>query len=155
MERLHKGVFGSEFMPAKNAPFGFQTGQQKFINKLTHNSGWYNKKGEKLGFGDLDVNDLRLIIAGLEPDEMFIVLSEHDSFWRFVTRVSIIGSMAATKPDEKAPGPQYVSEKAMYAFAKGIAYTINRGRDFVYMGIPFINLSSAQLLNLMTKGGEK
>lgn len=49
-------MYGSEFSRASNL-FGLRCGQMG--DGVTHNSGWYNMAGEKLGLGDLDFNDMR------------------------------------------------------------------------------------------------
>ena len=85
MAQLIKGMYGHEFKPTCNL-FGLYCGQMRGGDaKMTHNSGWYNKSGEKLGFGDLSVKDFKKISKELEKDELFIILGESDSFWNFVT----------------------------------------------------------------------
>ena len=50
--QLTKGLFDNEF-ELTSGPFGLHNGQMRGgSDKITHNSGWYNKLGEKLGFGD-------------------------------------------------------------------------------------------------------
>ena len=46
--QLVKGMFGTEFNPTTRA-FELRTGQMRAGGKVTHNSGWYNATGEKLG----------------------------------------------------------------------------------------------------------
>jgi hypothetical protein len=96
---------------------------------FVHNNGWYNKVGEKLGWGDLSPEDFRKISLELEKGELFIILSESDSFWNFVTQPGIIGSMAAVKPTEDAPGVDYVAEKARYIIQNGQLYSVDRYGD--------------------------
>jgi len=75
--------------------------------KLTHNSGWYNKSGEKLGWGDLSNKDMTRISRELKADEIFITLGEQDSHWQ-TTRRSV---------SESAPGVDYVIKYATYVIA--------------------------------------
>lgn len=47
--------------------------------KLVHNGGWYNREGEKIGWGDLSLSDMENVQRHLESGGVFIVLSETDS----------------------------------------------------------------------------
>src|SRR3972149_6912698 len=107
--RLTKGMYGNEFSPASKL-FGLCCGQRRGSDKIGHNSGWYNGEGEKLGWGDLNEKDLKRIAKGLESVELFVVLREVDSFWKFVTQHGIIGSMCVTAPTHDAPGKEYIAE---------------------------------------------
>ena len=80
--------------------------------------GWYNKAGEKLGWGDLSIEDFERIYREIEEDEVFIILGESDSFWNFVTRPGLLGHNAAVKPDVEAPGVDYVAAKARFIITK-------------------------------------
>ena len=74
---------GSHLMIVKTL-FGLRDAQTRvsgidsaFDNKkLFHNAGWYNRKGEEIGWGDLSVKDLKNIKGGLRTGELFIVMSE-------------------------------------------------------------------------------
>lgn len=135
MPRLTKGVYGHEFDHIQEGPFGLRTGQTRFgIGKITHNSGWYNKLGEKLGFGDLSSGDFERIKAELQEMELFIILNEHDSFRNFVIRNGVIGGMAAVDQSVEAPGIDYVAELCRYIIAKGRVYAVsgNRYLDKLY-----------------------
>lgn len=114
MAQLTRGMYGSEFNPQSNL-FGLTCGQvHGGMNKRTHNSGWYNKTGEKLGWGDLATPDMARIALALEPDELFIVLSEGDSSWE--TRQRGV--------QEEAPGLAYVAEHALYVIALNHLYMV-------------------------------
>ena len=115
--RLIKGLYGHEF-DHKDGPFDLHVGQMRG-RSVVHNGGWYNSQGEKLGWGDLDEKDLEKVSKGLEEDEAFLVLGEHDSFWNFVTDHGPIGAMCARKPEEQDPGIKYVVEHARFAVFKG------------------------------------
>lgn len=116
MAQLTKGMYGSQFERASRL-FGLSCGQIRGKD-FVHNGGWYNKAGEKLGWGDLAIEDFQKIRRELEDGELFIILGEQDSFWNFVTRPGIIGSMAQVKPDVEAPGVDYVAEKARFVITK-------------------------------------
>src|SRR6185369_424422 len=85
---------------------------------MIKNAGWYNKAGEKLGWGDLSTDDFFRIRRELEDGEMFIILSERDSFWNFATQPGLLGHNVVTKPDVEAPGVDYVAAKARYIIIK-------------------------------------
>lgn len=128
MAQLTKGMYGTEF-DQKSGLFGLLCGQMRVLNRMGHNCGWYNKAGEKLGFGDLSAEDLRRISEELEEGEVFVVLGEHDSFWHFVTRPGITGGMSARSADESAPGVEYVAKKCTYIITRdGISFVTDYGR---------------------------
>jgi hypothetical protein len=78
---LEPGVYGEEFR-SKVGPFGLHCGQMKSgTGKMYHNASWYNKFGYKVGWGDLSETELIKISKEIPPDELFIVLGEHDSYW--------------------------------------------------------------------------
>ncbi len=148
--RLTKGMYGSEMRPSNNTLFGLRAGQMKFgPTKLGHNVGWYNQKGEKLGFGDLDLEDLKRIMTELEDGELFIILGESDSFWHFVKHNGPIGAMAKTSRSEMEPGMEYVADKACYVVMRGQIHAVNRGKAFTWQGQNFLDMKSKELLELM------
>src|SRR3989344_7471741 len=116
MAQLTKGLYGHQFENASQL-FGLRCGQIRGKD-FVHNGGWYNRLGEKRGWGDLSTDDFFRIRRELEEGEMFIILGEQDSFWNFVTRPGLIGSMAQVKPDVEAPGVDYVAEKARFIITK-------------------------------------
>ena len=123
MTTLVKGVYGNQFEPTSNL-FGLRCGQTRGKD-FVHNGGWYNRSGEKLGWGDLSPADFLGISNEVEDGELFIILYESDSFWNFVTRPGIIGSMAAVKPDMEAPGVDFVAERCAYIIAKHQLYHVD------------------------------
>lgn len=127
MAQLTKGMYGSEFgRTPESALFGIRCGQIRG-HDFVHNGGWYNRTGEKLGWGDLSLADFTNIAKHLEKGELFIILAESDSFWNFVTHnPGVIGSMCTTKPDASAPGVDYVAEKAMYVIGPMELYIVDR-----------------------------
>lgn len=66
--------------------FDLYEGQTRFINygsdrrsaeeRVVHNGGWFNPKGEQLGWGDLSLEDMARIRDDLLPGEVFLVLKE-------------------------------------------------------------------------------
>lgn len=96
--------------------FGLSQGQIRG-NDFVHNGGWYNNKGEKIGWGDLSPNDIVNIAFGLEGDEQFYILPESSSYWNF-TKVNSDLSHNVNK-DESAPGVEYVKAKARYLIEAG------------------------------------
>ena len=106
--KLTQGMFDTE--SKSKTPFNLECGQTH-ARGLIHNSGWYNVDGEKIGWGDLSVDDVKNIMDGLEPYQVFIVLGEIESFWDFTRRVGMIGS--ASKP-----GRKYVEEHMKYLIIK-------------------------------------
>lgn len=129
--KLTQGMFGSEFGAKKENPFKLQTGQMRAAAKMTHNSGWYNAAGEKIGWGDLAAYDMLEIKYNLEPNEVFIVLSESDSFWNFVMpgRIALIGSMCETEPTEQSPGSEYVMQKMSYVITQDDVFYVTDDED--------------------------
>lgn len=73
---------------------------------LVQNAGWFNSKGEKLGFGDLNFNDLDNISMDIENNEVFIVLSEADSTWDMPDGL-----------DRNEPGAPYVMQHAKWVIS--------------------------------------
>ena len=107
MTQLTKGMFGTVGKP-KVGLFGLETGQVGRIGEVVaEKSGWYNTRGERLGSGDLTAIDMLRISTEIEPNELFIVLDEHDSFWKFTTDTK-------ERRDVSVPGPEYVVEHALY-----------------------------------------
>src|ERR1700686_2213735 len=108
MPQLTKGMYGDQFK-RESRLFGIACGQMRAA-ELVHNGGWYNKDGEKLGWGDLSLSDMDRIASELEEGELFVILGEQDSFWSFVYARGLpnIGL------EETAPGKAYVADKARF-----------------------------------------
>lgn len=93
--------------------YGLHSGRMTPKQSAAHNGGWYNGKGEKIGWGDLDYKDLWDIGRKMKEDESFIVLSESDSYWKFVSfpeRSNPMKTEVAQK--EQNPGLEYVASRA-------------------------------------------
>ena len=98
--------------------------------RVAKNAGWYNRRGEKLGWGDLSRDDLRRIETEIARDELFIVLPERESFWAFVTKSpGPTGNEATTSPKERVPGIQYVLEHASMIIAEGRFFLVSDFED--------------------------
>lgn len=159
MGQLTKGMYGHEFRPTANL-FGLRCGQGRGGDtKIGHNNGWYNRAGEKLGWGDLSAEDLQRISSELEDGELFIVLSEQDSFWNFVTHVGIVGSACATKPEVEAPGVEFVATRCRYIVAQHQIYFVDdedylpwRRKDHVVGGVPIKVLTRDEAKQFIATG---
>lgn len=77
--RLTKTMYGME-TDSKKTLFGLVNGQFR-TDSVLNNAGWFNEKGEKLGYGDINHNDLARIVSDMRKDEKFIVLPEFDTSW--------------------------------------------------------------------------
>lgn len=149
---LTKEVYGSQFgRPEGPLPFDFRCGQIR-SQEISHNGGWYNCLGEKLGFGDLAAADFLKVRAEIPADELFVVLPERASYWDF--------GMTATKETEDldilAPGVNYVADKARYAIDDEYIYIVEdtwgpRAEilDSRFGGGKWLHISHTELKNLM------
>lgn len=117
MSRLNPGSFsyGSENPPIS----GLRQSQMRSGYDRTHNSGWYNRQGVKIGWGDLNGQDFVRIADELEDGEAFIILSESDSYWN--TKGSPFSNDG---PDEITPGQKYVLDRARFAITGGVIYEV-------------------------------
>ncbi len=153
-ERLFPGVFGEEFDHIEG-PFGLSTGQMRVAGKITHNSGWYNSNGEKLGFGDLSTGDFRRIAAELEENEAFVILYEGDSLWHFgETNPGTIGSMVKTRPKEIMPGIGYVAQHCGFIIRKGVIYSVGFETRRL-KGLELIGISRQQAVDMLLPSQER
>jgi len=125
--KLEKGMFGHEFAGVKT-PFKIVCGQMRGgKGKITHNSGWYNSDGEKLGWGDLSDADFKNIRSSLETGQRFVVLSEQDSYWNFVKFSGTIESMSSqVAPTEASPGREYLAEHARFVITSEEFYYVDQ-----------------------------
>ena len=90
--------------------------------RLIKNAGWYNHRGDKLGWGDVDVKEATRLQAELPPDEPFFLLGEQDSYWNFVTHNTGVAQLNETSEDIEHPGFRYVLEHARFIFFGGEIY---------------------------------
>jgi len=156
MPLLTQAMYGTEFNPASRL-FGLRCGQMRSTSKVVHNGGWYNRRGEKLGWGDLSTTDFLNIQAELPELELLVVLEEEDSFWKFVTHnPGVIGSMCSTTPTIDAPGVGYVATHCSFIVSSTELYHIEDDSRttgvFEYCNLKFKRLGRAQARNLMVSG---
>ena len=115
-------------------------GQYRTFSSIFHNAGWYNARGEKLGYGDLNADDLLAIAQ--EIDEMFVVLPERASYWDFV--------MNKVQGDEYDPGIAYVAENAVGVIVSKTVYLYSaRGLIRTVGGHNFMCLDRKHLRELV------
>jgi len=136
--KLTQGMFGREIGPKPITDFNLGSGQLRGgSSKVTHNSGWYNTSGEKIGWGDLSSNDFRRIVAELESDQVFIVMGEQDSFWNFVTKVGVVGATATVQPTAECPGTEYVLQHMSYFVTKEGVCSISHSSNAEPWQVPY------------------
>ncbi|MES3005153.1 MAG: hypothetical protein V4690_03545 [Patescibacteria group bacterium] len=147
MPQLTKGVYGTEFNATQNAPLGLRCGQMKAGNKITHNHGWYNKFGERLGFGDLSADDFQRIMTEIEGDELFITLGEEDSHH----------GLMSDHPELEydAPGVDYIVQHCRYVVRRGQCLRVDEVRPdnslFLHNGINFTITSKEGVRKILTE----
>jgi len=129
--RLKQGMFGSEFRQTGRL-FGLRCGQMvsNHRKKEGHNYGWYNQKGEKLGWGDLSADNLMTIASELLEGEVFVTMGEGDSFWEFVDEpLAIINEEKIQDPNlknlEEKPGVEYLIHRARHIIIPKKVYQVN------------------------------
>jgi hypothetical protein len=116
---LTRGMFGTELAPIE--VFGIFCGQMRSgEHKLCHNAGWYNREGEKLGWGDLSSGDFRTLLSAIAPDQFFILLPEQKSFFEFTKFDG--PDIVEVAPAEQNPGKDYVAEHYRFALTSEIIY---------------------------------
>jgi hypothetical protein len=123
---LTKKLYGSEFSPTKDAPFGLRCGQMGSHRGLGHNAGWYNALGEKVGWGDFTAMNAERVMAEIPENELLILLSEEDSYWNFVS----FGGKPKVKGDEYSPGIDYVADHSRYVFGRDICWMVIQERSW-------------------------
>ncbi len=79
--KLTRAMFGAGWQLADSPAFGLLSGQMRFgDDRVVHNGGWYDGRGEKLGWGDFGKRDGARVAREIADGETFYVLLEHDSF---------------------------------------------------------------------------
>lgn len=112
--KLTKLVYGTEIDP-KKTPFGLVNNQIR-ADSIINNAGWFNSNGERLGRGDLSLQDMSKISKAI-GDDMFLVLSEADCSWNMPRDI-----------EETSPGFNYVITNISWGITSG---SIIRVRDFI------------------------
>lgn len=125
MERLIKDMYGTESQPIFSL-FGLKTGQWRNPpDRVMKDAGWYNQLGQRLGFGDLDTQDLKRIMQALLEEEVFIILDRMAAYFDFRKEYAKVMGVY-TEPDCSVPGILYVSQKAEYIVTTGQIYRVER-----------------------------
>lgn len=128
-------------------------GSMRTGDSIVHNGGWYNSFGNKIGWGDLNAKDYVRIQSKLQPGELFVILSERDSFWEFVTENAGVGGfMCKTKPEEQNPGVSYLAKKARWVIASDMIYYSADYPDNYDHGFPYKNIPREQVATLLAGG---
>lgn len=131
MSRLQKLMYGIETDPKKSL-FNIINGQIR-PNSILNNAGWFNKDGDRLGYGDISYTDISSISKGLEKGEEFIILSEADTSWN-----------VPAKSNTTSPGRDYVVKHAAW-------FIFNSGNG-VKIFKPSIDYKDKSPETLTTKG---
>ncbi len=153
-QRLTQGVYGNEFNQSGALIFGLHCGQIRG-NDIVHNGGWYNSRGEKLGWGDLSAEDLVRIATELADHEVFVILPERASFWNFVQHnPGPLGSNAVTDVTEQAPGVDYIAQECLYLIKQGVIYAVARHMsdttgNFSHRGVTMTRLAPELVLPML------
>jgi len=77
-------------------------------NGIIQSAGWFNLNGERLGGGDLTIQDMHNISKNLLSSEAFFALTEMDASWDLPSHL-----------DRTAPGFTYILQKAAWAMVRG------------------------------------
>lgn len=120
MSSLTKGMY-ADYICDK---FGLRYNQIR-TDAVLANAGWFNSKGEKLGFGDLNFADLDVVSMDIEDNEVFIALSEAATTWDMPSDL-----------DRNEPGIEYVMKNAKWLISgiKGTeAYILHVRPDRVFV----------------------
>jgi hypothetical protein len=139
---LSKLIYGME-TDNKKTPFGLLNNQVRIDNAI-QSGGWFNIKGDRLGAGDLTMEDMARIAKDIPEVEAFIILNEADSTWNLPAHL-----------DRTAPGIDYCISKAVWVIAKtNIGNLILRVRDDIQEtekdlvekdGIKYLRITRADL----------
>lgn len=121
---LRKGLFHRRY--SGRIRFGLRDSQLRGRrHRLAKNAGWYNRRGEKLGAGDLSFEDASRIAASLRKGELFIVLPE-SALWdlRTIMRGGKRELLEKDRARERSPGRAYVAERAIIVLAPRKRYIV-------------------------------
>ena len=78
MPQLTKRMFKTS-RSSMNPPGLFGLREDQMVGGI-NNAGWYNDRGEFLGYGDITLKCVTRIMAEIDPKEVFVILTEED--WR-------------------------------------------------------------------------
>jgi hypothetical protein len=103
---------------------GLSDGQQRLgFVPGTKRSGWFNKDGRWVGWGDLTNRDMVNIASRLKPGEQFIVVHEEDSYRRFLK--DIVPDPTRILRTEDTLGLEYVAEHAMFLITPDCIFPVS------------------------------
>lgn len=140
---LTKGVYGLE-TDSNKTPFRFLNGQIR-TDSVINNAGWFNLAGEKIGYGDLSMQDLQTISASIPKDECFFALSEFATSW------SMPPEMNASEP-----GKNFVLDHCIWAVSSNAIPNSTPYSSVVKVGkgTPFIGVIGGKECYLQLNGYE-
>lgn len=122
---------------------GLQYGQVR-QNAILTNAGWFSQEGEKLGVGDISMDDLARISRSLPTGEMFYVLTEANC-------LSLPQHL-----DRLAPGIEFVLDKAIWAANSADVFridsTINNQVLEIRDGVSYVRLARQAAINNWSVG---
>lgn len=120
--KLQAGMFDHSTYPGDPGygVMGLRYGQMR-CPELIHNGCWYNGRGERIGYGDLDPTDFLRIQAEMDPDDTFIVLYEGDGTYSFESNARSMGL------------DTWVSDPGVAYLAKYAALMITKDRGTVFV----------------------
>jgi len=121
--QLSKGLYMRESNPTSTL-FGLCCGQTRDKDgQIVFKGWWYNKDGERLGWGDLSIDDFERIKSELNDGEFFIVLKDNDRRWNLAIKKS------QDELDIEAPGIDYVAENCRFVITSGQSYIIEESGE--------------------------
>ncbi len=82
----------------------------------TKGSGWYNERGEWIGWGNLTTENMTALAEVLSPKQLFIVLHEENAFRRFLR--NLLPDYSGLGASEDAPGQDYVMLHALFVISQ-------------------------------------
>jgi hypothetical protein len=139
--KLSKMCFGLQTDPNKT-PFGFLNGQVRHDAIIT-SAGWYNFEGQKLGYGDLSLQDMAKISSTLSKNEIFLVLSEGDSFWNVPKNIN-----------SAEPGSEYVIANASWVISNSLIVRsrsdIKKSEKTSKDGISYVRIPRSNVKDVLT-----
>lgn len=150
--QLTAGIYGEEFISLEG-PFGLSTGQMH-SPRLAHNNGWYNDLGERLGWGDLSVEDISRIRDEINEGETFITIPENEAFYTFVEEIEKVGSMHTQRDRILAPGIGYVAINARFIISKGVVYEVGK-EDHTFCDLDIKGITRRGALQLLVPSSSR
>lgn len=134
MSQLKKGMYTTR--EGTSVLFGIAYGQIRARNKVANQHGWFNKKGEEIGWGDLSAEDVVRISCEIEEDEFFITFNSE-------------GSHSTTVVEDL----EYVINHAYFVIGRGQLYCRNPSREgkCIIEGVEFKTIGRDELRKLLKK----